>query len=119
MKKYSSYIPYILLSLIFLLILLCIFWESFIAPIRPGGSWLILKMIPLLFPFFTILKNKNNRKNYQRLSLIIQLYLLESLVRISDKFPINYLAIIELIFSIAIFVLLVLQLKQLKQLKNN
>lgn len=111
MKKY---IPYILLLLIFLLILLCIFWESFIAPIRVGGSWLILKMLPLLFPFFAILKNKNNRKNYQRLSLIIQLYLLESLVRITDKFPINYLAITELIFSLLIFILLVLQLRCLK-----
>lgn len=112
MKKY---IPYILLLLIFLLILLCIFWESFIAPIRVGGSWLILKMLPLLFPFFAILKNQTNRKNYQRLSLIIQLYLLESLVRITDKFPVNYLAISELILSSVIFILLVLQLKYLKK----
>lgn len=114
MKKYTLYTPYILLAFIFLLILLCIFWESLIAPIRVGGSWLILKMIPLLFPFFAILKDKNNRKNYQRLSLIIQLYLLESLVRITDKFPVNYLAIIELICSIVIFILLVLQLRSLK-----
>ena len=71
-------------------------------------------MIPLLFPFFAILKDKNNRKNYQKLSLIIQLYLLESLVRITDKFPVNYLAIIELICSIVIFILLVLQLKSVK-----
>ena len=58
--------------------------------------------------------DKNNRKNYQKLSLIIQLYLLESLVRITDKFPVNYLAIIELICSIVIFILLVLQLRSLK-----
>lgn len=110
----KQYISNILLLLIFLLILLCICWESFLAPIRVGGSWLILKMLPLLFPFFAILKNQNNRKSYQSLSLIIQLYFLESFVRISDEFPVNYLAIVELIFSIIIFILLVLKLKHLK-----
>ena len=30
------------------LIALCVAWELFVAPIRPGGSWLVLKVLPLL-----------------------------------------------------------------------
>ena len=32
------------------LIVLCIAWEMVLAPIRPNGSWLVLKVIPLLIP---------------------------------------------------------------------
>ena len=31
-----------------LLIALCIAWETVLAPLRPGGSWLVLKVLPLL-----------------------------------------------------------------------
>ncbi|MDR1853949.1 MAG: DUF2069 domain-containing protein, partial [Azoarcus sp.] len=30
------------------LIALCLLWEGWLAPIRPGGSMLILKALPLL-----------------------------------------------------------------------
>ena len=30
------------------LIVLCVAWELFLAPLRPGGSWLVLKVLPLL-----------------------------------------------------------------------
>jgi len=32
------------------LIFLCLAWELWLAPIRPGGSWLAFKALPLLFP---------------------------------------------------------------------
>lgn len=31
------------------LIILCVAWELVLAPLRPGGSWMVLKVIPLLF----------------------------------------------------------------------
>jgi uncharacterized membrane protein len=34
------------------LILLSLAWELWLAPLRPGGSWLVLKVVPLLVPLF-------------------------------------------------------------------
>jgi uncharacterized membrane protein len=31
------------------LALLCLLWELWLAPLRPGGSWLALKVLPLLW----------------------------------------------------------------------
>ncbi len=32
------------------LIVLCFAWEGWLAPLRPGGSLLVLKVVPLLLP---------------------------------------------------------------------
>lgn len=61
------------------LIFLCLAWEGWLAPLRPGGSWLILKAAFLLLPLFGILRGK--RYTYKWLSLFIQFYLLEGLTR--------------------------------------
>src|SRR5690606_23309373 len=34
---------------LYALLLLCLAWELWIAPLRPGGSWLALKVLPLLW----------------------------------------------------------------------
>lgn len=61
------------------LILVCLAWELKLAPIRPGGSWLVLKCLPLLAPLFGIL---NGRKyTYQWSSMLILVYLTEGVVR--------------------------------------
>jgi uncharacterized membrane protein len=57
------------------LIALCLVWEGWLAPLRPGGSWLILKAVFLLPPLFGIFRGK--RYTYKWLSLFIQFYLLE------------------------------------------
>ena len=61
------------------LILLCLSWESFLAPLKPNGSLLILKSVPLLIPLFGILKGK--RYTYQWTSMFILLYFTEGVVR--------------------------------------
>lgn len=61
------------------LILLSLAWERWLAPIRPGGSWLMLKAVPLLLPLPGLLKGK--RYAYQWSSLLILIYLCEGLVR--------------------------------------
>ncbi|MES2364550.1 MAG: DUF2069 domain-containing protein [Pseudomonadota bacterium] len=64
-----------LITLIFLLVA----WEGWLAPLRPGGSMLILKVLPLLFPLFGILRGK--RYTYQWASMLILLYFTEGVVR--------------------------------------
>jgi uncharacterized membrane protein len=61
------------------LILLCLLWEGWLAPLRPGGSLLILKAVPLLLPLRGVLKG--NRYTYQWACMFILLYFTEGAVR--------------------------------------
>ena len=73
--------PYQLLALAAFvdLFILCVCWEWFISPLRPEGSWLILKALPLLLPMRGIWKG--NVYTMQWASLLILLYITEGLVR--------------------------------------
>ena len=85
------------------LILLSLAWERWLAPIRPGGSWLMLKAVPLLLPLPGLLKGK--RYVYQWSSLLILLYLCEGLVRaVSDTGLSQTLAWIETALGAVFFV---------------
>lgn len=61
------------------LILLCIAWESLLAPVRPGSAWLALKTLPLLLPLRGVLKR--DLYTMQWSSMLILLYLAEGIVR--------------------------------------
>jgi uncharacterized membrane protein len=61
------------------LIALCIAWEIWLAPLRPGGSWLVLKALPLLLPLRGVLAGR--RRTYQWASMFILAYLAEGTVR--------------------------------------
>lgn len=97
------------ISLIMLIILtLC--WELFLAPIKPGGSWLVLKSVVLLCPLMGILRG--NRYTYQWASLLILLYLMEGIVRgWSDQGLSQQLAWGEIILSLAFFICAILYAK--------
>ncbi len=61
------------------LIVLCLAWELWLAPLRPGGSMLVLKTLPLLTPLFGILSGR--RYTYQWSTFLALAYLTEGLVR--------------------------------------
>ncbi len=85
------------------LILLALAWELFLAPLRPGGSWLVLKALPLCIPLAGLLKNR--LYTYRWVSLVVWLYFIEGVVRAwSDKPPSNYLAMLEIVFCMTLFV---------------
>lgn len=85
-----------------LLILLCLAWELFLAPIRPGGSWLALKALPLCIPLAGLLKNR--MYTYRWLSLMVWLYVTEGCVRAwSDRAPGNLLALLEVVLCFILF----------------
>ena len=65
-------------SLIVLMLMLTA-WELFLAPLRPGGSWLVLKVLPLCFALPGILKRR--LYTYQWSVLLIWLYVCEGIVR--------------------------------------
>jgi uncharacterized membrane protein len=84
------------------LILLCLAWEGWLAPLRSGGSLLILKAVPLLFPLFGILRGK--RYTYQWSSMFILLWFTEGAVRAwSDEGLSAGLALAEIALSLTFF----------------
>ena len=68
------------------LILWLVAWEWFVAPLNPGGSWLVIKVIPLLIPLRGVIKR--DIYTLQWTSMVILLYFIEGVVRAwSDKSP--------------------------------
>jgi len=61
------------------LIFLCVAWELWLAPLRPGGSWIALKALPLLIPLFGILHGRIY--THQWAPAFALLYAAEGLVR--------------------------------------
>lgn len=85
------------------LIILCLAWEIWLAPLRPGGSLLVLKTLPLLAPLFGILHGK--RYTHQWASLLCLFYVIEGIVRAtSDQGPSVAMAWAELILATAFFI---------------
>lgn len=85
------------------LIFLCLAWELRLAPLQPGGSWLVLKCLPLLAPLFGILNGR--RYSYQWASMLILLYFSEGIVRATTESGTGqWLAITETALSLAFFV---------------
>ena len=92
------------------LIFLCLGWELWWAPLKPGGSWLALKAVFLLAPLFGILRGK--RYTYKWMSLFIQFYLLEGLTRAtSDSGLSQKLAIAETLLAASVFVATILTIR--------
>jgi uncharacterized membrane protein len=84
------------------LILLSLLWESWLAPLRPGGSLLILKAVPLLLPLTGILKGR--RYTYQWSCMFILLYFTEGAVRAyADHGLSAALALTETVLTLVFF----------------
>lgn len=84
------------------LIFLCLAWELRLAPIQPGGSWLVLKCLPLLAPLFGILNGR--RYSYQWSSMLILLYFTEGVVRATTETGTGqWLAAAEIVLSLIFF----------------
>ncbi len=84
------------------LILLAILWETILAPLKPGGSMLMLKAVPLLLPLLGILHGR--RYTYQWASMFILLYFTEGVVRAwSDGGLSAKLACVEIVLSVIFF----------------
>ena len=85
------------------LIFLGLAWELWLAPLRPGGSLLALKILPLLAPLFGILRGKIY--TYQWTSMLILAYFAEGAVRAwSDRGLSAQLALAETALALTCFV---------------
>jgi uncharacterized membrane protein len=101
------------------LIVLGLAWELWLAPLRPGGTLLALKVLPLCFPLTGLLKNR--MYTYRWLSLLIWLYFTEGVVRAwGDAAPSNYFAMVEIFLCVVLFVACALHVRlRLQHAKTN
>ena len=84
------------------LIVLGLAWEMWLAPIRPGGSLLALKVLPLCIPLAGILRKR--MYTYRWVSLMVWIYFTEGAVRAwSDRAPGNYLGMLEIVLCLLLF----------------
>jgi uncharacterized membrane protein len=84
------------------LIALGLAWELWLAPLRPGGSWLVVKVLPLCLPLAGLLRNR--MYTYRWVSLVVWLYFAEGAVRAySDRGLSARLALLEIALCLVLF----------------
>ena len=84
------------------LVVLSLGWELWWAPLRPEGSWLALKALPLCLPLAGLLKQR--MYTYLWLSLLVWVYFTEGVVRAtSDRAPSSYFAALEVVLCLVLF----------------
>jgi len=81
---------------------LCLAWELWLAPLRPGGSLVALKALPLALPLMGVMTGR--RYTYQWSSLLILAYFAEGATRAwADSGLSRTLALAEVALSLAFF----------------
>lgn len=84
------------------LLVLCLAWELWLAPLRPGGSLLALKAAPLALAIPGILNGR--RYTYQWSLMLILAYFAEGVTRAwSERGAAQALAGVEIALSVAFF----------------
>jgi uncharacterized membrane protein len=84
------------------LILLCLAWELWLAPLRPGGSLMALKALPLALPLAGIVAGK--RYTYQWAGMLVLAYFTEGVVRAwGERGAAQALAVAEIALSLVFF----------------
>ncbi len=98
-----------------LLIALCLAWELWLAPLRPGGSWLVLKALPLLLPLRGVLKG--SLYTMQWAAMLILLYFMEGVVRAySDPSPMSaWMGGLETVLALAFYLCAIFYVRPAKR----
>jgi uncharacterized membrane protein len=92
------------------LIALGLLWELRLAPVRPGGTWLAIKVLPLCLPLAGLLRRR--LYTYRWVSLLVWLYFTEGVVRAaSDRGLSARLAMLEVALSLLLFAACVMHVR--------
>jgi uncharacterized membrane protein len=84
------------------LIALCVAWELWLAPLRAGGSWMVLKALPLLAPLLGILHRR--LYTYRWSAMLALVYFVEGAVRTYAESGLSAaLAAIEIALALLFF----------------
>jgi uncharacterized membrane protein len=83
-----------------------------LAPLRPGGSWLALKVVPLLLPLPAMLRG--SAYAMQVALFIVLLSVLEGSARMFEPAPVAWLAAMQCALAIGFFVAAIVYLRPMK-----
>jgi uncharacterized membrane protein len=75
----NAHLRWLAVLALLVLIAWCVAWETVVAPLRPGGSWLFLKALPLVFALRGVLRA--DLYTYQWTAMLSLLYFMEGVVR--------------------------------------
>ena len=93
---------FVALGALVALIGLCLAWELWLAPLRPGGSLVALKALPLALPLSGIARGR--RYTYQWSSMLVLAYFAEGAVRAwSESGTSGRIALGEIALSVLFF----------------
>lgn len=95
------------------LMVLCVAWELWLAPLRSEGSWLWLKAVPIALTLPSLARQQ--LRTLQAALLLSALYLVEASVRMFEPNPVRLLALLELALVLVFFVAAVMVLRPLKK----
>jgi uncharacterized membrane protein len=95
------------------LIALAVLWEWRLAPLRPGGSWLVLKALPLLLPLRGVLRG--DVRLMQWALLLVLPFIAEGTVRAVDPPPAGTMAMLEIALGLAFFTAAIVYLRPFKK----
>jgi uncharacterized membrane protein len=99
------------------LALLCLGWELWLAPLRPGGSWLALKVLPLLWMAPGIFRGR--AYSYRAMTLLILAYFAEGAVRAYTEAGLSgWLAAVEIALALAVFTLAIAYVRTERSLRS-
>lgn len=98
------------------LLVLCVAWELWLAPLREGGTWLWLKAVPIALTLPGLARGQ--LRTLQAALLISALYLVEGCVRLFEADGVRVLALLELFLVLVFFVSAVRVLHPLKPIKQ-
>jgi len=102
------------IALLTALIALCVAWELWISPLRPGGSWLVLKVLPLMLLLPGVLRASNYALQWS--VLLIWIYFTEGLVRATSESGLSIpLGSAETALSVGYFICAAAILRPLKK----
>ncbi len=94
-------------STLIALVLLTLAWEIWLAPLRPGGSWLVLKAVPLTFALSGMLYARPY--TYQWVSLLVLAYFAEGIIRAWSETGLSrILAAIQVLLAVLLFLFAVM-----------
>ena len=95
------------------LLAVTVLWEWLLAPLRPGGSWLVLKGVPLLLPLRGVLRG--DVRTMQWALLLVLAFIAEGGVRALEAPPVGTLAMAELALGLAFFAAAIVYLRPFKK----
>ena len=112
-KKIEKNFSITALVLVISMIIFGISWEIWLNPIRPGGSMLWAKVLPLMLALPGLYKARIY--TFQWLSLLVWLYVCEALVRVYTTQKIEILlSVIWLLMSLSLFIIIWRSIRSIK-----